>query len=108
MKKLLGTVKVGGYSVKVYLRDPVDIMGHLGEFHSDTYSVHVSTAVSQSTRRVVLAHEVFHAFLFVSGLGHQLDLINTEFEESLTLSFEHTIAHLMTFSPKLEAWIDAD
>lgn len=76
-----------------------------GECLSDSYEIHISTAVPQASRRAVLSHELFHAFLSYSGYKEIVEAIHPACHEAMTLAFEHSIGNMVYYPDKIEEWL---
>lgn len=104
--KVRGIVPLLGCKLKVI--DAADLTGGTlyGEFRSDIESIIIYANIPNHMLRQVLTHELFHAFLHLSGFSHTIgELMGEHAEEHLTLVFEHAFGKRVVFPAKIETWI---
>ena len=101
-------VMIGGIEIPVILKTKKQMKDNYACFCSETESIHVLTNMDVSLRRKTLAHECFHAFLFVTGYNELLSDVSDNFEEAMTRAFEQHLGIYMHFSPDIENWLNPD
>ena len=76
------------YTCKTLIDEGAELFGC---FVADTLTIHIS---KNSNVHETLCHEIFHAWLHVSGYNQSM---TAKFEEGLTTSFEHAMSRYLVF-----------
>jgi len=98
-------VNIGGLEIPVLLKGKKSMKDNFACFCHNTESIHVLSTMDPALRRKTLAHECFHAFLFITGHNELLGDISENFEEALTRAFEQHLGLYMFFNKEIEEWI---
>ena len=98
-------VTIGGLEVPVLLKSKRQMKDNFACFDANTETIHILSNLDVTLRRKTLAHECFHAFLFITGYNELLSDTSENFEEAMTRAFEQHCGHLLTFNADIEAWI---
>ena len=99
-------VLIAGKEVPVLLKSGRALKNEYGLFCTEKEHIELREKMDVNLRRKTLAHECFHAFLFLTGYNELLLDISPNAEEALARAFEQSLGDLMVFNQELEDWIE--
>lgn len=98
-------ISIGGLEIPVLLKTKKQMKDTFALFCHETECIHILNVLDPSLRRKTLAHECFHAFLFITGYNELLSDVSDNFEEAITRGFEQHLGVHMSFNDEIESWI---
>ena len=99
-------IPIAGHNIPLILEPMRKMKVNLGEFDPNEEQIHMRKDLSVKLRRKTLAHECFHAFLYLTGYDQLLCTVDENFEEALTRAFEQALGGYVTFPKDVEKWVN--
>lgn len=99
-------VDIGGLHIPVILKNKKEMKNDHAFFCAESESIHIHRNLDVEMRRKTLAHECYHAFLFVTGYNELLNEISSNLEEAMTRAFEQALGNYFVFNQDIEDWIE--